>query len=272
MEKELKSEYIINEKMNDIIASPMTSIPHNDVLKLYNSTIRRYPKDIFNKTMYLVYKGALRQFKIRKEFIFPFNYTRTIGNGFLSIYIRNVYLIEIAGIGELYVLANQWGYAFNFNIYETIEDFKVDNHYDKCEQMKLDEIEKLYANHCSFSHDVAYQFEWNGVSVDWCKWVDDVSLFFTFDGKEYALPKELANTVFDLYPSKEECENANTINIIGFDDIEEEKEYEVTAAQLMTRKFNVKATNFNSACDKVLELLKDSPLNSNKDGLEIEFI
>lgn len=272
MEKELTSEYIIDRQMNDIIASPMQSIPRNDVLRLYNTTIRRYPKDIFNKTMYLVYEGALRQFKIRREFIFPFNFTRKISNGFFSKYIRNVYLIEVAGIGELYVLANQWHYAFDFSIYETIEDFKVNNHYNKCEEMKLDEIKKLYAKHCSFLNDIAYQFEWNGVSVDKCKWVDNVSLFFTFDGKEYALPKELANTIFDLYPSKEECENNNTINIIGFDDVKEEKEYEVTAAQLMTRKFNVKAINFNSACDKVLELLKDSPLNSNDDGFEIEFI
>lgn len=271
MEKELTSEYIIDRQMNDIIASPMTSIPHNDSLRLYNSTIRRYPRNIFNKTMYLVYEGALRQFKIRKEFIFPFNYTRTIGSGFDRKYIRNVYLIDIAGIGELYVLANIYHYAFNFPIYESVEDFKANKYYDKCEQMKLDEIKKLYANHCSFVNDVAYQFEWDGVSSVSCKWVDDVSLFFTFDGKEYVLPKELADTTFDLYPSKEECENDNTINIVGFDDSEEEKEYEVTAAQLLTRKFNVKATNFDSACDKVLEQLKNSPLNSN-DGLKIEFI
>lgn len=248
MEKELRQKSIIG------------SWVCNPLFTTYKLEIDGCPhilsSSLFNKTMYLVYNGVLRQFRIKKAYIFPFT-CQYVNEDYIGG-IHCVYLMDIAGIGELHVVGNFWGYAFDFNIYESIENYKKGVSIDlrgKYKYIDLDYMKKLYSKYCSIEMNKLYRYVWNGIAAEPILWNTNISLYIVYDGKKCSLPKELEDMSYEGYPSKEECEKDNTINVACFadsDEEEQEQEFEVSAS------IKIKDVDYDSARIKVLELVKNN--------------
>ena len=162
----------------------------------------------FNKVKYLVYKGKLRQFKIKRGIKYPFFSNVCVGR----ISVNNLLIVDIAGLGEVGVLANTYGYTFNFYVYDSVEDFKKKNAATLGETyLKEETLKRIYANDGSFDDcGVFCRYYWDGVMAKPYTPKHDVSLFFTYDknGFDTNMP-----TFYEGYPTKEECEKDNTIQV-----------------------------------------------------------
>jgi hypothetical protein len=179
--------------------------------------------------MYLVYEGQLRQFKIKKGIKFPFNWHckfTKYGEGF-SREIRNILIIEVAGIGELAVDARMWGNSFDFCIYDSIDDFKADNGRALRREYVIDRMQVIYANVGtlgSVGNKYLYRYTWDGTRAVQYSLKENVSLFFTYDAKEF--DNQMNGGWYDGYTTKEECEKDNAIQVAVFAEEDKEKEDE----------------------------------------------
>ena len=225
MKKEMTSEDIIPmEQITNLLERPLTSV--DSVLEIKERDITA--RSEFNKVMYLVYEGKLRQFKIKKGIKFPFNWYRKFTNGEgVSRQITNILIIEVAGIGELAVDARMWGYTFNFYIYDSIEDFKADNYSVLSREHLCDRMQDIYDNVCTIGgvgDKYLHRYTWNGTTAVVYSLKENISLFFTYDANEF---DNQMHGWYEGYATKEECENDNAIQVAVFASEDEEKKNEV---------------------------------------------
>lgn len=175
----------------------------------------------FGKTMYLVYGGQLRQFKIKKGMKCPFN----LANAYKGERLSHVLFLDIAGVGECAVKAEMYGYRFAFRIYKSVEDFKSNKPYEPS-RIYYDSasMQKIYANVGTLYYDCLVRYIWNGTSAQAYPLTDNVSLFFTYDKNGF--DNQMKNEDYIGYVTKEECERDNAIQVAVLFADEEEKEDE----------------------------------------------
>lgn len=254
MRKEMtKNDIIPMEQITNLLERPLTSVDSSLEIEHRDITARSE----FNKVMYLVYEGQLRQFKIKKGIKFPFNWYRKFAkyNEGFGEHISNILIIEVAGIGELAVDARMWGYSFDFYIYDSIEDFKA----DKGRELKREYFEKrmqeIYANVCTLgglSNKYLYRYTWDGTRANIYSLKENVSLFFTYDANEF---DNQMHGWYDGYATKEECEEDNAIQVAVFAEEDEEKEDEVQNV-VVRCTYEIKGTLYDVVDDETLAKIK----------------
>jgi len=253
MNKEMTWRDIIPmTKINEILSNPLTYV--NDSfgsLCLANVCGHDITStDEFGKIFYLVYKGQLRQFRIKKGIKFPFNWITTIDGE----RINNILIINVAGVGELAIKAQMWGYSPNFNIYESVDDFKLGKPYElNRTYLKVDDFNNIYRGVCTFEHNCMLRYTWNGTSVDDYGLCEEVSLFFTYDKNRFYT--SMKDVKYKGYATKEECENDNAIQVAVFADEEEPKQKREVLTTILINgsdKFSVNEKVLNT----ILKLVK----------------
>ena len=248
----MTSEDIISmEAIKAILEQPITSISERSlgggIIEVKDRDITS--RNMFGKTFYLVYQGQLRQFRIKKGIKFPFNWKTS----FSTRTISNIWIIDVAGIGELAVDARMWGYAPEFEIYESIEGFKADKPF-QVKRMWLGEgnggLEEIYKN-IGIDNDVLCRWYWDGTRAERKNLNKDICLFFTYD--ENGFDNHMEGRIYDGYATKEECEKDNAIKVAVFadDETEEEKKFRIT----FTSAISVNAKNAEEAM-KLFEKIK----------------
>lgn len=236
MRKEmLKEDIIPMEQITNLLERPLANV--SDYLEIEHRDITA--RSEFNKVMYLVYEGQLRQFKIKKGIKFPFNWYRKFtkyGEGF-GRQITNILLIEVAGIGELAVDARMWGHTFNFYIYDSIDDFKADNGRVLGREYFEKRMQDIYANVCTLggmSNKYLYRYTWDGTRAIQYSLKENISLFFTYDANEF---DNQMHGWYEGYITKEECEKDNAIQVAVFAEEDEEKDNYAQIEDYIYRKF-----------------------------------
>ena len=187
----------------------------------------------YGRMFFLVYMGKLRQFKMIRTYVCPWNYTFT-HNGKRVMAIHE---LEICGIGKVFVAHND-GSGTNFvcKIYDSVEDYKNEEEgYLGYNADNLEELQPFTSSvvheysHFSYHDYVMKVWRWNGTRAV-AEYATKVPSFYSFDGKNleipnaenYALPK-------GYYKTKEECEKDNTFEVECFGEKEntEKKDVEV---------------------------------------------
>ena len=215
-----KKDIIPMDFIKELLAKPLTDLSQPLVLKDYYITSRKE----FNKVMYLVYEGQLRQFKIKKGIKFPFNFYNPMPdglNGSSSKRINNILIIDVAGIGELAVAAPFWGYTFEFYIYDSVDSFKNGDGrplYSNITELMLRDI---FSNVGTIESSNLVRYTWNGTNAVRCPLQENVSLFFTYDDKTF---DNQMHGHYDGYATKDECERDNAIQLAVFAEDEKEEE------------------------------------------------
>lgn len=230
MRKQMTSEDIISmEAIKALLEQPITSINERSlgggIVEVKDRDITS--RNMFGKTFYLVYQGQLRQFRIKKGIKFPFNWKTSFGTRTIS----NIWIIDVAGIGELAVDARMWGYAPDFEIYESIEAFKANEPF-QVKRIWLGQdkggLEEIYKN-IGMDNGVLCRWYWNGTMAERKYLNKNISLFFTYDGNGF--DNNMGGCIYVGYATKEECEKDNAIKVAVFADSEadeEEKEFCIT--------------------------------------------
>ena len=176
-----------------------------------------------NKKLFLVYDGALRQFKIKKQLFFPYNYGVPKA--------KSAILIEICGIGEVWVVAENACYVrgyLPFDCFATIKDYKESNPYEvNYLTFTSADLVTIFFNRgiCNFnktySSYIAHLYKWDGVKCVTCKVNNNVNLSMLWDGH---LVVNLDKAEHPYYVTEEECAENNSLKVECFAEEEEEKE------------------------------------------------
>ena len=191
-----------------------------------------YPS-AYGRMYFLVYMGKLRQFKVIRTYVCPWNYTFTHNEK----RVMAIHELEICGIGKVFVAHND-GSGTNFvcKIYHSVEGYKNEEEgYLGYNADNLEELQPFTSSvvaEQSFVSNYDYVMKvwrWNGVRAV-AEYATKVPSFYSFDGKNleipnaenYALPK-------GYYKTKEECEKDNTFEVECFGEKEntEKKDVEV---------------------------------------------
>lgn len=255
MEKELKSEMIVTDWLNNVKKKNHMNISGS--LKL-ERPIYRFCSSEYNKPLYLVYDGKLRQFRLKKTYIFPFNYTYKCD---VRRAVRKVEVIDIAGVGEVAVIAQMWDYAFEFEMFESVEDFKAKNPYQmKHFTISRDILRNLYFDICTITDEYTpnlYRYFWNGTSAEIVKFDTNLCLFFSYDRENgYSLDKEFERfwkNYKPTYAQKEICEKDNPIEVVYFADKETENKEEEEVVEFDV--LGVKYTTTKEDIEKLRDFL-----------------
>lgn len=217
----------------DVISSGSFSVSrYQSAIKLEwgSSCSIEYPsRKEFGKTLFLVYNGVLRQFRINEVIVFPFNWGIRIPDS-RGIYC-NVTVLEIAGVGTLNVGMNMYGGEFNFPVYESLEDYKNGKEYKMSYTRVSKECCEKRFGFTLIKDDILtqgrlYRWFWNGTSAYKNKFCDSMPICYIVKKDGISLPDGWSPKELSGYATKEECEEDNTINICCFEDskVEEPKE------------------------------------------------
>ena len=220
--EEMTREDIIDmDYIKHLLATPLSTIKNEPRVAAREITS---PSE-FNKIMYLVFEGQLRQFKIKRGIKFPLDWKRNLNGR----EVRNILIIDVAGIGELAVCADRSGYNFHFDIYDSVEEFKIGNarnlrklYLGVRENISL---ESIYSNVGTFENFVLYRYKWNGTNAVRYPLNENVCLFLVYDANHVSNLMDLVS--YEGYATKEECEKDNAIQVAVFAEEDEEKEDEV---------------------------------------------
>jgi hypothetical protein len=276
MKKQMQSEDIISmEAIKRLLEQPLSSISERSLggnkVKVEDRDITS--RNMFGKTFYLVYQGQLRQFRIKKGIKFPFNWKTSFGLSAISMRtISNIWIIDVAGIGELAVDARYWGYAPEFEIYESIEHFKANEPFE-VKRMWLGQhkggLEDIYKN-IGIYDEYLCRWYWNGTRAEVKNLSKNISLFFTYD--ENGFDNHMEGCIYGGYATKEECEKDNAIKVAVFADEagEEEKEFRIT----FTSEISVNAKSKAEAMKlfEKIKLYSETALNHGADYVEVTSI
>lgn len=258
MEKELKSRMIVTDWLNDVKKKNHMNISGSLKLERF---IYRFCSSEYNKPLYLVYNGKLRQFRLKKTYIFPFNYTYKCDAHGCVRCVKKVEVIDIAGVGEVAVIAQMWGYAFEFEMFESVKDFKTKNPYVmKHFTINRDILRNLYSDICTITDEYTanlYRYFWNGTSAEIVKFDTNLCLFFCYDRENgYSLDKEFERfwkNYKPTYAQKEICEKENSIEVVCFSDEETDSKKEEEVVEFYV--LGVKYTTTKEGIEKLRDFL-----------------
>jgi len=217
------------------------------------------------KTLYFVYNGSLRQFRIKNVIVFPLNCGIRCRNS-LSIY-SNIATLEVAGVGTLYVGNVVYGGRFDFQIYESVDDYKAGKEYKMKYTGTTNEfVEKLFG--IKFDcRDNLCRWHWDGTCACLRRITETIPVCYLVqkDGISFHdnwSPKQLSG-----YATKEECEADNSVNVCCFDE-EEPKTFKIRVYETFSRTIEVKAADYNQAAEEVKKILEKEPFSEgDSDGL-----
>ena len=224
--KELRRSLIVS---GDFVKNPLRLIDTTDIISIewHVSCMLLQAKE-FNRPFFLVYDGALRQFKIKKQHIFPFS-TRPKGIAIdgTTTRISSLIVIDIAGLGEITVLGSSLVYTLGklpFDVFESVEDYRNGLTYDFCYMtVSSENIVEVYAKQICFESFLssyrAVGYKWDGTKTVMEYLTTDISLGFSWDGVKFISGMEGVKRPY--YLSKEECENDNSIKVEYFATLDE---------------------------------------------------
>lgn len=218
--------------------------------KLVNkSEIRaeQYPTHLFytsyGKKYFLVFNGKLRQFKVIRTYICPWNWCfKNNGKN-----VKAIHELEICGMGKVFVAHNSGaGYNFVCKVYKTPEDYKNgEEAYLGYGTYDLEKIQpfgfSLVSEHSYFSDKshVARIWRWDGTRAV-SKNASDAPMFYSFDGKNIEIPNaDEYELPIGYYRTKEECEKDNAIEVEYFADEEEPAEPKTTTEVFFGKKYTM---------------------------------
>lgn len=225
-----------------------------------NDTSIVYPSRCeFGKTLYLVYNGVLRQFRIKEIVVFPFNWGIKIpyrlGN------YNNVTILEVAGVGILNVGLIWYGGEFNCSIYESIEDYKNGKEYKMhYTRVSLEGCEKRFGIKFSprdiLGRRTLNRWYWSGTSAYLDKVCESIPICYLVEKDGIELPDGWSPLELTGYATKEECDADNSINICCFDEEEKPKKYTIKAEAVFSREIEVEASSYDEAVEKAKKELQ----------------
>ena len=207
-------------------------------------------KKEFNKPLFFVYNGMLRQFKVKKEFISPFGRvdggTCTFRFGVCGHFLHAAFLLDVAGIGEMWVGADSYN-TLPFDVFESESHFKNEKTYDVCyKKWSVDIIKDLYerANVCTFDENrVACRYKWNGTSVQKL-YTTDINYGLIWDGCVNNKPLKDSQCGKGYYLSEEECKKDNSIQVAYLDGEEKPKEEKLKMVVILGVEYEVTEEEF----------------------------
>lgn len=182
----------------------------------------------FGKKLFLVYGGVLRQFKAIKAIVYPFNYgiKRPDGNPWNGGIYHNITLLDVAGVGKVYVGCHwYWGH-FNFSVYESVEDFNAGKKYEpKYVRFSSSSIESRYGVEIIKSYSShLYRWIWDGVQAVRKTFTDNIPCNFVYDANGTHFQNGWSKQELSGYATKEECVADNQISVCCFADDEPKEE------------------------------------------------
>lgn len=229
MENELLEKDVIRGElplsyhaMNDIAYYDACSIEHPSISEI-------------GKTLFLVYNGVLRQFRIKEVVVFPFNWG--IKRREACTNYHNVTTLEVAGVGMLKVGLYMYGGEFNCKIYESVDDYKS----NKCYKMRYTRLSKencgkrfgvTLSDRDIFSSCSLLRWQWNGTRAYSESTCELMPVCYIVDETCSRFPDEWSPDRLSGYYTKEECEKDNSINICCFDGEGKEKAEEKKTIRL----------------------------------------
>lgn len=226
MERELTSQFIYSvESVNKIFGTPAMEAQ----LVTNRNSISRIADFELNKVFYVVYEGSLRQMRIIRIITLPFYNGYKKSNGFS---IRNIAYIEVAGVGDMYVQSDMYGYTFPFCIYESIQAFLDGKPYELCQKiLEKKDIKNIYKYICDFDDNgYAVCYRWDGIYARAVKvelpiyfsYSPEMGLVIPMDEEDY--PESVDE---GLYVSREDCKKDNYVNVCRFEDEKKEEDKEM---------------------------------------------
>ena len=209
MEKvDLKSEHVLDIK----------SMPLRYKNSLRDRTYHCLAKNMFGKTFYIVYNGMLRQMRIIKGYFFFGYYDYRTSSRYTKL--DNVYEIEVAGIGRLFVKCNLDNGLLPCTLYATIENYKDRIPVEQQEQvLPTKEVQSLVMKkfRCALRLDGVYtytiRYKWDGVQV--LSYLIDTPIHLEYDADGFHAPDW--NDTDNGYDHKKDCESANEVQVCTFD-------------------------------------------------------
>lgn len=173
----------------------------------------------YGRKYFLVYNGKLRQFKLIRTFLCPWNYN--IKNN--GKRIEAIHQLEICGIGNVFI-AHRSGSGSDFpcKVYYSVETYKKGDEvylgYEADNLAKLNPFGiSLEYDHSYFHGEndyVAKMWRWNGTAAV-SENIHNVPMFYSFDGKDYDVTSK-CELPSGYYTTKEECEKDNAIEVEYF--------------------------------------------------------
>lgn len=249
---ELDSRSIVDE-------SKVTRVLNETELRAKEYIFHLHPSS-YGRTYFLVYQGKLRQFKMLRTFLNPWNYIFSVNN----MRVIAIHEIEICGMGKVYVAHNNGdGTNFPCKVYHSPDEYKSDGeaylgyNADKLSELQPFPFDLVYEP--SFVHNyhyVAKMWKWDGtkaVAVN----VNRVPMFYSYDenglsipnADDFALPQ-------GYYKTKAECEEDNAIEVEYFatDEEQQGKKEKKTEVCFMGSVYNLTSENAQKVKDYIESL------------------
>lgn len=251
MENRLMDRFIISKStIQEFLDNPINLDRHASMK--VSSWIKTMGISLYGKTFYLVYGSHLRQFKIIKSILFPTSVKWRVYDERISC----VTLIDIAGIGEVWVTSNMWGHSFEFKFYASIEDFKNEKYMEwGYSSFKFKDVYKGIASHDGFSTELPpVRWYWNGTNAT-PRVVTDFPVFVVVNENGISFTPEVLeyiNENYSGYATKEECEKDNEIKVVCFAEKDEKPK---TEDKVVGNFFGVDFTLTKEQLNKVQEYI-----------------
>lgn len=244
-------------------------------LDFYRSTIV-VPVNGWEKPVYMDYNGALRAFKFIKVHCQVSN----VKNGYDAVKIpKNVYTIQVAGIGTLIVNADTEN-EFPYRYYETVEkymnkDFDVQIN----KFIPNDWLKQCYLNQGCDTGDIFTSFRKSFPSGDGLAWS---AVRYKWDGvKPVEVPVECTNEIYydgqkgfhfnepvklpnNTYGTIELCKEHNTVKVIDFDSVDENNDVLTEYTVNLSRTLKVMAKFPSEAIEMAKQNIQDNPFGDEE--------
>ena len=166
----------------------------------------------FNKKFYASYGSVIRAVRLKKVF-FYFGH-----HDYMCTY-------DVAGLGTVEEVVNQWGSIDHLRVYESIESFKEGMYFCKGADVRnypgiritaKDILEKAYEGIAEVKGSGerlnVCRYRWNGTEAEEVE-LTDSNVWLEEDGFHTD-----ARISEGTYATKKECEESNKISVIEFDD------------------------------------------------------
>ena len=218
MEKELTSKVIVPTfRVDEMLSETMI-----DNARIKSDWVHYIAPSVYNKVYYLVYQGMLRQFKIIKSVRFPL----TCGWQYNNEHIHTLALLNIAGIGETWIVANMWEYGLPFKVYKSVTNYEKGENLRWGVSSDAKHINEIYKGVCTFEKngDIGgtsspMRWYWSGTCAKPSE-LTNVPFYFIVDAKGLHFPNTALDAIsdYDGYATKEECTDDNKVKVACFDD------------------------------------------------------
>ena len=226
-------------------------------------TYCKVPTIGWGKPFYAVMQGKLRAVKfIRIDYYTynTFNYTDSLECKFAVIYL------DVAGIGEVKVSAHYW-YDIPFSIFESVEDFRNNVEYDVSHDADeihlLDMLHDVANGRQMFKHisagenDTLLQFVWDAAKCEVRTAYTEIPSCISYTEREGFYTKEEWVLGNGRFATREDCENANNVEVVEFEDdpthIEKDLRKQIRTEVMRTFCSMLTASDIESVAESIVD-------------------